>query len=253
MRNILELENISKTYYTKEAETLAVDGLSFTVKQEEFVALLGPSGCGKTTLLSLISGNLPPTGGEIRLMGKPVKGISNEIGYMLQHDHLFEWRTIRRNVNLGLEIRHILTKENTSYTDELMTKYGLKEFADSYPHTLSGGMRQRAALIRTLALSPQILLLDEPFSALDFQTRLQVCDDVYKIIKQEKKTTLLVTHDISEAISLADKIIVLTDRPAKVKNIHYPLMSHISSPLKRREDASFAKQFEQIWKELNNE
>lgn len=253
MKNILELENVSKTYYTKEAETLAVDRLSFDVKQEEFVALLGPSGCGKTTLLSLISGNMKATGGEIRLMGKPIDSKSNEIGYMLQHDHLFEWRTIRKNVNLGLEIQGKLSAETIGYTNALMTKYGLGEFVDSYPHTLSGGMRQRAALIRTLALSPQIMLLDEPFSALDFQTRLQVCDDVYRIIKEEKKTTLLVTHDISEAISLADKIIVLTKRPAKVKNIHYPCMSHINSPLKRREDSSFAKQFEQIWRELNND
>ena len=171
---------------------------------------------------------------------------------MLQKDHLLEWRSIYRNVLLGLEIQGELTKDNLSYVDELLKLYELDKFRDSRPSQLSGGMRQRAALIRTLALKPDLLLLDEPFSALDYQTRLNVSDDIGKILKKQRKPAILVTHDISEAISMADKIIVLTNRPASVKRVHFTHLEHISTPLKRREDSTFSVQFEQIWQELNN-
>jgi NitT/TauT family transport system ATP-binding protein len=244
---VLKLEKVSKTFYSKTAETEAIKDCSFTVEKGEFVALLGPSGCGKTTLLSLISGILPLSGGSIYINSQG----ENKVGYMLQHDHLFEWRTIYKNVVLGLEIQKKLTEENLSRAVALLKKYGLGEFIDRYPNQLSGGMRQRVALIRTLALDPEILLLDEPFSALDFQTRLKVCDDVYSIIKGEGKTTLLVTHDISEAISLGDRILVLSPRPATIAHEHIMDMSHISSPLKRREYQGFAAHFDKIWQELN--
>jgi len=250
MTDILTFDNISMTYYTKASQTEALHNLSFGIKEGEFISVLGPSGCGKTTLLSLASGTLKPTNGRILLAGKQITKTSPDVGYMLQRDHLFEWRTIYKNILLGLEIQKKLTDENIRHCDRLIEEYGLKEFKNHYPNQLSGGMRQRVALIRTLALNPKILLLDEPFSALDFQTRLHVCDDVYEIIKKEGITALLVTHDISEAISLSDRIAILTQRPATLSRMHNTNLGHIATPLQRREDPSFAKQFEQLWKEV---
>ncbi|MCH5153032.1 MAG: ABC transporter ATP-binding protein [Clostridiales bacterium] len=244
---ILELQDVSKIFYTKTQQTTAVSHLSFEVNEGEFVALIGPSGCGKTTILSLICRLIAPTSGRI------VTKNDNAIGYMLQRDQLFEWRTIEKNVTLGLEVMRKNNAENRNKACELLKKYGLWEFRKHYPQQLSGGMRQRAALIRTLATDPDLLLLDEPFSALDFQTRLEVCDDVYSIIKKENKTALLVTHDISEAISLADRIVVLTSRPATVLTIHVTGLSNIDSPLKRRQSPKFSKQFELLHKYLHGE
>ena len=243
--SILKLDDVSKVFYTKTHETSAVSHLSFEVNAGEFVALIGPSGCGKTTILSLICGLIAPTTGKI------VTSSDNAIGYMLQRDQLFEWRTIEKNVTLGLEIKRKNTKEMREQAFDLLKKYGLWEFRKNYPQQLSGGMRQRVALIRTLATNPDLLLLDEPFSALDFQTRLDVCDDVYSIIKKEGKTALLVTHDISEAISLADRIIVLTGRPATVLTVHVTGLNDIDSPLKRRQSPRFSKQFEVLHRYLH--
>jgi len=250
MNKMLELKNVSLTYQTLENEICAVNDLSFDCEQGKFLSIIGPSGCGKTTVLSLIAGLLKPTKGEILIDGKRQETTQNKLGYMLQKDHLFSWRTIEKNVFLPLEIKKTNTNENRTYAYNLLKKYGLEQFNKNYPDQLSGGMRQRVALIRTLVSKPEILLLDEPFSALDYQTRLSVCEDVYSIIKAEKKTAVLVTHDISEAISMSDKIIVLTARPAKVKSIFYPTFNS-SSPLKRREDKNFGLTFEKIWKELN--
>ena len=242
---ILELQDVSKVFYSKTQETTAVSHLSFDVQEGEFVAIIGPSGCGKTTILSLISGLIEPTRGKI------VTKSDNAIGYMLQRDQLFEWRTIEKNVYLGLEIMRKYNANTKAYTDDLLKKYGLWEFRRHYPQEISGGMRQRAALIRTLATNPDLLLLDEPFSALDFQTRLEVCDDVYSIIKSEHKTALLVTHDISEAISLADRIIVLANRPSTVLTIHETGLSKVKTPLLRRQHPTFSKQFELLHKYLH--
>ena len=353
--SILTFDNVSKIFYTKDHQTVALDRLSFEVNEGEFVALIGPSGCGKTTILSLVCGLIAPTSGQVIRRGEEntqpssvasrhlppsrrgkalkeendgeergklgnkdtapphnggsermefvdtaeqtadktrdigasgvsQKTICNErsevkpfsakcsdapyqtkklfarsresayasVGYMLQRDQLFEWRTIEKNVTLGLEIQHKNTPENVEKARELLKKYGLWDFRKHFPQQLSGGMRQRVALIRTLATNPDLLLLDEPFSALDFQTRLDVCDDVYDIIKKENKTALLVTHDISEAIALADKIIVLTARPATVKAIHYTDMSEIETPLKRRQSPDFSRQFEYLHNLLHN-
>ena len=235
---VMKFDNVTKTFYIKQSETIAVKNLSFEVNKGEFVAILGPSGCGKTTILSLVCGLIKPTSGKVLLAD------GAKVGYMLQRDHLFEWRTIWSNITLGLEISHDKSKMNIDFCERLLETYGLKEFRDSYPQQLSGGMRQRVALIRTLATNPDILLLDEPFSALDFQTRLDVCDDVYGIIKKEQKTALLVTHDISEAISMADRIVVLTKRPATLLKEHLTHLNDIPTPLLRRESPSFAKQFE---------
>ena len=196
--NILSLKNITKIYQAKNGETKALDNINLDVKKGEFVSIIGPSGCGKSTLLSIIAGLEDRNTGEVYLDGEEIKGISSEIGYMLQKDGLLEWRTIYKNVILGLEIRGIKTKENEEYVNNLLKKYHLYEFKDKYPTQLSGGMRQRAALIRTLAIKPKILLLDEAFSALDYQTRIMVTEDVYSILRQEGITSLIVTHDISE-------------------------------------------------------
>ena len=250
MKKLLELKNVSLTYQTLTDEICAINGLSFSCNEGEFISIIGPSGCGKTSILSLIAGLIEPSSGSIIVDGKNILQNNDNLGYMLQKDHLFPWRTIEKNIFLPLEIKGINTDENREYALSLLEKYGLKDFKKNYPSELSGGMRQRAALIRTLAPKPKLLLLDEPFSALDYQTRLSVCDDVYKIIKAEQKTAILVTHDISEAISMSDKIIVLTARPAKVKSIFHPDIKG-SSPINKRESPKFSQWFEKMWKELN--
>ncbi|MDE7395221.1 MAG: ABC transporter ATP-binding protein [Clostridiales bacterium] len=244
------MENVSLLYQTPESETEALKDVNLSVEEGEFVAIIGPSGCGKTTILSLIAGLLKPTSGSISIGGKRVEKPSGEIGYMLQRDHLFPWRTILKNTLLGLELQKKKTPENVAYAESLIEKYGLGEFKKAYPRQLSGGMRQRAALIRTLAYRPKILLLDEPFSALDQQTRLRVCDDVHGIIKSEQKTAVLVTHDIYEAISLADRIVVLSKRPATIKTIYSPGIS--GTPLERRDDEAFMRWFDTIYKDVSS-
>ncbi len=243
MKEVLRFDNVSMHYHSKQGETVALEKVSFSVHEGEFVAIIGPSGCGKTTLLSLAAGLLAPTKGK-------VSALNVSLGYMLQKDELFPWRTIEKNIFLPLEIKRANTSQNRAHAVALAEKYGLKQFLKNYPSQLSGGMRQRAALIRTLAMNPDVLLLDEPFSALDYQTRLSVCDDVYKIIRNEKKTALLITHDISEAISVADKIFVLSKRPAKIIAEHL-LEFPENEPLKRRENKEFSRWFEILWKELN--
>lgn len=249
MNDVLKINNVHLTYQSEETETEALKNINFSVKQGEFVSIVGPSGCGKTTILSLIAGLLKPSKGEILIDNLPVNGVSEKVGYMLQKDHLFQWRNVEQNAMIGLEIKKIKNESNIKNVHYLLEKYGLKEFKKHYPRQLSGGMRQRVALIRTLAFNPEILLLDEPFSALDFQTRLNVCDDVYSIIKNEKKTAILVTHDISEAISLADKIIVLSKRPATV-SATFELDMDQNTPFKKREDPKFSVWFNKVWKEI---
>ncbi len=251
MNKILTLENVTLSYQTKTSETKAVSNLNFSVSEGEFVAMIGPSGCGKTSILSLIAGLIKPSSGKITMFNSEVVEPSKRTGYMLQKDHLFPWRNIEKNVFLPLEIKKNKTEENLAYAKGLIDKYGLSEFSKYYPKQLSGGMRQRVALIRTLSQKPDILLLDEPFSALDYQTRLSVCDDVYKIIKTEKKTAILVTHDISEAISLADTVLVLSKRPATILDSFQMDIDKSLTPLKRREHPAFSKWFEILWKELN--
>lgn len=245
---LLELKNVSLSYHTKAGQTDALGGIDIAVERGEFVAIVGPSGCGKTTILSLVAGLMKPSGGEILLDGAVVERPGGDVGYCLQRDSLFEWLTIEKNAVIGLKMQKKLTDDTRRYAADLLEKYGLKEFAKAYPNQLSGGMRQRAALIRTLAFRPKMLLLDEPFSALDYQTRLEVAADVGNIIKQEHLTALLVTHDISEAITLASRVYILTPRPAKVKKI-VPIRLEGNS-LERRADKDFGKYFDAIWKDL---
>ncbi len=239
---MLEFNEVTYRYHTPTGETKAVENLSFKVDDGQFVAVIGPSGCGKTTILSLAAGILKPSSGEVKCFG-------GEFGYMLQRDALFEWRTVEQNLFLPLEVKKRNTPQMREKALRLAEKYGLKDFLKKTPSQLSGGMRQRVALIRTLAAEPEMLLLDEPFSALDYQTRLAVCDDVQSIIKAENKTAMLVTHDISEAIALSDKVVVLSARPAKVISEH-PVEFGDGSPKLRRECAEFSQLFEVLRKEL---
>lgn len=254
MKPLLTLSNVSYSYHTMEGEIPALEDINLSVHTGDFVSIVGPSGCGKSTLLSLIASLIKPEGGNISFQDTTGNSITPTIGYMLQKDHLLEWRTIYDNVTLGLEINHMLTYEHVCRVEDLLIKYGLEQFQHKKPSQLSGGMRQRAALIRTLALNPDILLLDEPFSALDYQTRLSVSDDIYQIIQKEQKTALLVTHDLSEAISLGDYVYVLSKRPStildKVK-IEIPLQK--KTPLASRNSPEFKKYFNILWKELNHE
>ena len=251
---ILEFSGVNYIYHTISCETSALQSISFKLNKSEFISFVGPSGCGKTTLLNIIAGLIPASSGSILSFGKPLNESTLSIGYMLQKDHLLEWRTIYKNLTLGLEIQKKLDREHIKIVDELLNTYGLWDFRNAYPRQLSGGMRQRAALIRTLALSPDVLLLDEPFSALDYQTRLNVADDIGSIIKDKGISTILVTHDLSEAISMADRVIVLSKRPGTVKaDIKIHLSIENRTPKTSRNAPEFNTYYDQIWEAVHDE
>ncbi len=243
--DILKIKNLKKIYHTKKEEILAVKDFSLNLKEGEFVSIVGPSGCGKSTILSILCGLISMSGGKIEIDDKI------NVGYMLQDDSLLDFRTIFNNCLLGLELKNELTEENKNYVKKLLDTYGLSDFINSYPSNLSGGMRQRVALIRTLATKPDILLLDEPFSALDYQTRLAVSDDVYKILKKEKKSAIMVTHDLAEAISMSDRVIVLTKRPSVIKKIYNIELTNKSNPIQNRRAKEFSNYYEMIWKDID--
>lgn len=251
MKKILEVKNVSKKYQSKESEILALENVNFDVSEGEFVSIIGPSGCGKSTLLSIIAGLESKSSGKIYIENKEVDDISSQVGYMLQRDCLLEWRSILANAMFGLEIKGKTSKSDKEYVENLLKKYHLYEFKDKYPSELSGGMRQRAALIRTLAIKPKILLLDEAFSALDYQTRIMVTNDIYSILKKEHITAVIVTHDISEAISMSDRVLVLSERPGTIKNIHsidFDIKNR--NPINCRQSHKFSTYFNTLWKEL---
>ena len=255
---MIQILHAAFVYQSPDGEVEALRDVSFDVQEGEFCSIVGPSGCGKSTLLSALAGLEPLTGGRVELKGEPVCGPSRKVGFMPQRDQLFEWRSIWGNVTLGLTVRGENTPQRQAHVRELLERYGLADFAQKRPSQLSGGMRQRCALIRTLAAQPKVLLLDEPFSALDYQTRLAVSADIYRIIRQEGKTALLVTHDMgvvarladAEAISLSDRVVVLSHRPAVVKSIHRLAQLQGVPPLQRRDHPAFAGYFKSIWKEL---
>lgn len=242
---ILNIQNLSKSFFTLDGEIEVLKDLNLSLKEGEKIAIVGPSGCGKSTVLNLISGLIKPSKGSISLNG--------DVGYMFQKDNLLEWRTIYKNITIGLEIKGKITNEQKETIDTLLKKYGLYDFKNSYPNELSGGMRQRVALIRTLVLNPSVLLLDEPFSALDAQTKITVNEDVYNIVTKENKSVILVTHDISEAIAFCDKVIVLTTRPASIKKVYEINFDKLDnkSPLKARKHESFKDYFDKIWGDLD--
>src|SRR5471030_1257938 len=239
-------------YHSIKGETQALNDVNFEVNDGDFISILGPSGCCKSTLLNIMNGLLEPSNGYVLYKGEDIKDNLDKIGYMFQKDHLFEWNTVWENVILGLKIKKQLNNESKERVNELLDTYGLLRFKNHYPSELSGGMRQRVALIRTLALKPEILFLDEPFSALDYQSRLLVCDDVYNIIKTEKKTTIMVTHDIAEAISMSQKVIVLSKRPSSIKvEIPIDFGSDDLTPFQKRKNPQFSVYFNTLWKELD--
>lgn len=244
---LLEIKELSKNYLTKKQVICALKNINLTINENEFILLVGPSGCGKSTILSIIGDLEKKSNGQIKFEKNNIK-----VGYMFQEDALFPWLTVYDNCMLGLKIRHEITEESKKYVKSLLKKYGLSAFEKSYPKELSGGMRQRVALIRTLATKPDILLLDEPFSALDYQTRITVSDDVFKIIKEEKKTALMVSHDIGEAIAMADKVIVLSNRPAVIKNIYEIKMENKGLPSENRKNEKFNEYYNAIWKDLDH-
>lgn len=244
---LLEINNLSKIYHNKQGELLALKDISFDVKKDEFISVVGPSGCGKSTILSILANMMESSSGNINFFVKKPK-----IGYMLQEDCLFPWRTVLDNATLGLEIKGLLNENSKKETINLLRKYGLGDFINSYPSSLSGGLKQRVALIRTLALSPDLLLLDEPFSALDYQTRLTLSDDLKQIIESEKKTAIMVTHDIAEAISMSDKVIIITNRPGSIKKIIPINLESKGTPTENRKDKKFTYYYEMIWKELDH-
>lgn len=246
MTSIVDVKNLTKNFYNKDGEIQVLNDINFSLNEGEILTLLGPSGSGKSTILNILTELLKPTSGKVNITGN--------IGYMFQKDHLLEWRTIMDNILIGLEIQKKKTPEAISRIERLLKTYGLWDFRNMYPKELSGGMRQRVALIRTLAVNPDILLLDEPFSALDYQTRILVSDDVYKIIRNEGKSAILVTHDISEAISMSDKIAVLSKRPATIKSI-YTIDLKISverTPIISRSAENFKDYFNILWKEIDS-
>ncbi len=251
MKNMLEVCGIGKIYQAPNGEVHALNNVNLEVKESEFVSIVGPSGCGKSTLLSIISGLENATYGRILIDGEEIKGVSSSIGYMLQNHNLLEWRDVWSNVTLGLEIKKNMTKENLAYVEELLKFYEIYDYIHKYPNQLSGGMRQRAALIRTLAVNPKILLLDEAFSALDYQTRISIADYVYSKIKEQSITCVMVTHDIPEAISMSDRVIVLSSNPGTVKKeLEIDFRIKDASPLARRNHPLFSEYFNSIWKEL---
>lgn len=250
---LLNINNIKMNYHSLKGETEAIKDISFVVNDKDFLSILGPSGCGKSTLLNIISGLLKQSNGTVTYNNEPIKNNLDKIGYMFQKDHLFDWTSVWNNVILGLKIKGLLTDENISRVETLLDNYDLTKFKDHKPTELSGGMRQRVALIRTLALNPKILFLDEPFSALDYQTRLNVCDEIHQIIKLEEKTVIMVTHDIGEAISTSNRIIVLSKRPAVIKReVKISFKNDPLTPFNRRKEAEFKSYFDLLWKELND-
>ena len=249
MKNkLLSIKNLKKVYFSKKSEIEAIKDISFDLFEGEFISIVGPSGCGKSTLLNILTKMDTKSDGSIIFNKDNLK-----LGYMLQSDSLLSWKSVIDNALLGLDIKHEKTEENIKYVERLLKTYGLYDFKDKYPDELSGGMRQRVALIRTLALKPDILILDEPFSKLDYQSRLSVSDDVFKILTQEKKTAIMVTHDLAEAISMSTKVIVLTKRPATIKNIYNIERIKNLTPIENRKDKNFAKYYDLIWKDLANE
>jgi NitT/TauT family transport system ATP-binding protein len=249
---LVSIRNISMKYQSPEGEIEALKNVSLDIYEGEFISIVGPSGCGKSTLLNIIAGLIEPSEGEVLINDKIVCRPTDMVGYMPQRDQLFEWRNIWKNVILGLEIQKNLNEQTVNFTRKLLRDYGLFEFRHKYPSQLSGGMRQRVALIRTLAINPDILLLDEAFSALDYQTRLIVTDEVKQIINKENKTAILVTHDLAEAISMADKVVVLSKRPGTIKNTYtIQLTCDVKTPIGCREAPEFREYFNKIWRDLD--
>lgn len=251
--SFLQVKDIHHTYFTKASATTALSEITLQVEEGEFVSFLGPSGCGKTTLLSIIAGLIKPTQGTILLEDKPLTGADNQIGYMLQQDYLFPWKTIEENILLGLKLSKQLNDETKKTALDLLKQMGLSGIEKQLPKQLSGGMRQRAALVRTLATEPKLLMLDEPFSALDYQTKLKLEDLVSNTLDEFGKTAILVTHDIGEAIAMSDRVVLFSPSPGKIHRVfQMPDKLRSLSPFEARNHEEFSRTFQTIWKELES-
>lgn len=249
----IQIQGVSKSFVSATGEDIQVLAeVSMQIKKQEFFSIVGPSGCGKSTIFNIIAGLLKPTNGKVIVCGEEIDQTTGHVGYMMQKDLLLPWRSILDNVTLGLEVKGMSKKDRSDIAMDYLDRYGLASFAGAYPSTLSGGMRQRVALIRTLVTQPDIILLDEPFSALDYQTRLILEDEILSILKSEGKTGVLITHDIEEAIAISDRIAVMSKRPTTVKQVYdIGLASQYGSALKARSDQKFKQYFESIWSELD--
>ncbi len=249
----VDVNDVTHVYVNESGAALAIEKINLTLTDGEFVSLVGPSGCGKTTLLSVIAGLITPARGTVEIAGQPVKGPTPKVGYMLQQDFLFPWRTIGENAVIGLELMGCLTSEKKAFTLHLLEELGLGQYVHKYPNELSGGMRQRVALVRTLATEPELLLLDEPFAALDYQTKLQLEDLIFQTLKDHRKTALLVTHDITEALAMSDRVIVLEPNPGKIRTeVVIPRRIAETLPVQSRDQEGFHALFRAIWKEFES-
>ncbi|GIN88187.1 putative ABC transporter ATP-binding protein YtlC [Heyndrickxia sporothermodurans] len=251
--SFLTVENVHHSYFSPKTVTTALQNINFDLEEGEFISLVGPSGCGKTTMLSILSGLISPTEGKVQIDGQAPNSRNSSIGYMLQQDYLFPWKTIEENILLGLKLQNQLTDNRISKTLELLKEIGLEGVEKQYPRQLSGGMRQRAALVRTLAINPKILLLDEPFSALDYQTKLKLEDLVFETLKSYRKTAVLVTHDIGEAISMSDRILLFAAKPGRLHKIFkVPEELRTIRPFDVRSKETYSILFQKVWKELES-
>jgi NitT/TauT family transport system ATP-binding protein len=251
--SFLRVKDVHHTYFTKASATTALSDITLQVEEGEFVSFLGPSGCGKTTLLSIIAGLIKPTQGTVLLENKPITGLKNQIGYMLQQDYLFPWKTIEENILIGLKLSKQLNEQTKKAAINLLNQMGLSGIETQLPKQLSGGMRQRAALVRTLATEPKLLMLDEPFSALDYQTKLKLEDLVSNTLDSFGKTAILVTHDIGEAIAMSDRVVLFSPSPGKIHKVfEMPDELRNVSPFIARNHEAFSSIFQKIWKELDS-
>jgi NitT/TauT family transport system ATP-binding protein len=246
----LSIDSVNKSFPSKGGSLPVLNGLTFEVYEKDFVSIIGPSGCGKSTIFNIIAGLLEADSGDLIYRGQKVKSLRGKVGYMMQKDLLFPWLSVLDNVLLGLKVRGVDPKESHNTAREYLSRFGLSGFEKAYPQTLSGGMRQRVALIRTLVMDPEILLLDEPFSALDYQTRLYLEGFLLDAVATFEKTVILVTHDIDEAVALSKRVVALSGRPTSVKNIHQIEIER-SSPIDARSHKNFGEYFHTLCSELD--
>ncbi len=252
--SLVSVDHVTHYYFSKSKAVQALKDVSFSVEEGEFISILGPSGCGKSTILSLLANIIHPTEGKITLNGQPISTLEDSIGYMLQQDYLFPWKTIMDNVLLGPKVKKTMKSSSRKEAEKMLEEVGLHDISESFPDALSGGMRQRVALVRTLITDPEVLLLDEPFSALDYVTKLTLEDAVSELLAAYKKTTVLVTHDIGEAISMSDRIVIMNANPGSIRRIYeVPFELRNERPFNVRRHPKYQRIFDSIWNELNTE
>jgi NitT/TauT family transport system ATP-binding protein len=249
---MIEVRDLSKAFSHAASSVPVLDNVNFTVERGEFVSVVGSSGCGKTTLLNIIAGVIPPDKGEVLVNGERVQKVRRSVGYTFQQANLLPWRTIQSNVELGLELRGVSKNERRARARELLNQVGLSQFAESYPHQVSGGMAKRAEIARVLAIDPELLLMDEPFGALDAQTKLHMHDSLLKLLQEFKKTVIFITHDLDEAVVLSDTVITMSARPGRIKNLHKIDLRRPRDSRGARLDRRFQDILGPIWEDIES-